>query len=163
MVISSLSSAWQQRSAREKYGLFAVPAAVVAVVLFLLLEPLVDERRRLSAELPRLRDDLAWMESHVGQARQLNAPAVNGGTQAVSAARVEALLQEAGMRQQVSAMQPLPEPGLLLSFNEVDFADLLVFVSRLQDEGYARVSGARVSGTDAYNGRVTAELKLLPR
>ena len=83
--------------------------------------------------------------------------------QPVSPARVEALLQEAGIRQHASEMQPLAERGMRLSFNEVNFPDLLVFISRLQDEGYARVTGMRVNGLEGYNGLVTAELKLLPR
>ena len=133
-----------------------------AVILFLLLEPLVEERRRLSAELPRLREDLAWMEAHVDKAKKLDVPAVTAGGQ-VSPAQVETLLQETGIRQQVAGMQPMAGQGMRLSFNSVNFANLLVFISRLQDEGYAHIGSTEVNGTDAYDGQVTAELKLLPR
>ena len=154
---------WQRRSAGEKQGLTAAFVLLLAVALFLLLEPLVDERRRLSAELPRLREDLAWMEARVGMARELGAPVKNDEQPGISPARVEALLQEADMRQQVSGMQPLAGQGMLVSFNEVDFADLLVFISRLRVEGHARVAGTQVNGMGEDNGLVSAELKLLPR
>ena len=153
---------WRQRSVREKLGMMAVSALLSAVALFLLLEPLVDERRRLYEELPRLREDLAWMEANLSKAGKPDAPHAND-EQPVSPARVEALLQEAGIRQLASEMQPLADRGLRVSFNEVNFPDLLVFISRLQDEGYARVTGMRVNGLEGYNGLVTAELKLLPR
>lgn len=137
-------------------------AALSAVILFLVLEPLVDERHRLAAELPRLREDLAWMEAHADRAKKLSAPGVTAGQQ-VSPAQVETLLQETGIRQQVAAMQPMTGQGMQLSFDSVNFPDLLVFISRLQDEGYARIGSTEVYGTGAYDGQVMAELKLLPR
>lgn len=154
---------WQQRSAREKQGLTAASILLLAAALFLLLEPLVDERRRLSAELPRLRADLAWMEAHAGMAGELDAQAGNGEQPAVSPARVETLLREAGMQQRISGMQPLAGQGLLLNFNEVNFADLLVFMSRLQDEGHAHVAATQVNEMGEADGLVSAELKLLPK
>lgn len=153
---------WRQRSSRQKQVLMVASASLSAVVLFLLLEPLVEERRRLSAELPRLREDLAWMEAHVDKAKKLSVPAATEGQQ-VSPAQVESLLQQTGIRQQVAGMQPLAGQGMQLSFNNVNFPDLLVFISRLQDEGYARIGSTEVNGTGAYDGQVTAELKLLPR
>ena len=97
---------WRQRSSRQKQALMVASASLSAVVLFLLLEPLVEERRRLSAELPRLREDLAWMEAHVDKAKKLSVPAATEGQQ-VSPAQVESLLQQTGIRQQVAGMQPL--------------------------------------------------------
>lgn len=154
---------WRQRSARERLGLVAVCALFAAVVLFLALEPLLEERRRLSAEIPGLREDLAWMQAHLGEARRLQEPVTEDGPPELSPARVETLLEETGLRRQVSAMQPLTGKGILISFDGVNFADLLALISRLQDEGFARVTDTRVSGLGDQDGRVMAELKLLPR
>ena len=151
---------WRQRSARERLGLVAVCALLSAVALFLALEPLVEERRRLSGEIPGLREDLAWMQAHLGTARRLSGPVLEGEPQALTPARVETLLEEAGLRRQVSAMQPLAGQGILIRFDDVSFADLLALISRLQDEGRARVAGSRVSGFDDRNGRVMAEVTL---
>lgn len=154
---------WKQRSPRERQGLVTVCAALSAVALFLALEPLVEERRRLSGEIPGLREDLAWMQAHLNEARRLRAPVTEDEPQELSPARVEMLLEAAGMRRQVSAMQPLAGQGILIRFDDVSFADLLALISRLQDEGRARVANTRVSGFDDRNGRVMAEVTLLSR
>ena len=154
---------WRQRSARERLGLAAAAALFAALALFLALEPMLEERRRLSGEIPGLREDLAWMQARLGEAGRLGEPAAVDGQPALSPARVETLLEEAGLRRQVSAMQPLAGQGILVSFDDVNFADLLALISRLQDEGLARVADTRVSGLGDQNGRVMAELKLLPR
>lgn len=154
---------WRQRSARERLGLAGVCALCTAAALFLTLEPLVEERHRLSDEIPGLREDLAWMQAHLGAARKLRKPATEDEPPELSPARIETLLEEAGLRRQVSAMQPLAGQGILVGFDDVNFADLLALISRLQGEGLARVADTRVNGLAGRNGRVMAELKLLPR
>ena len=153
---------WRQRSARERLGLAAACALVSAVALFLALEPRVEERRRLSDEIPGLRDDLAWMQARLDEAGRLREPVTEDEAAELSPARIETLLEQAGMRRQVSAMQPQAGQGILISFDDVNFADLLALISRLQDEGLARVAGTRVNGLGDQSGRVMAELKLLP-
>lgn len=154
---------WRQRSARERLGLAGVCALCTVAALFFALEPLVEERHRLSDEIPGLRDDLAWMQAHLGEARRLREPVTEDEPPELSLARIETLLEQAGMRRQVSAMQPLTGQGILVSFDDVNFADLLALISRLQDEGLARVADTRVDGLGDRNGQVMAELKLLPR
>ena len=161
-VHSLLSSAWRQRSSGERLGMVSVCALLSAVVLFLALEPLVEERRRLSGEIPGLREDLAWMQAHLGKAGRLRGPATEDEAQALSPALLETLMEEAGMRGQVSAMQPLAGQGISIRFDDVNFTDLLALISRLQDEARARVTNTRVSELEDRNGRVMAELTLLP-
>ena len=147
-------------------GLAAAGVLLSAVALFLALEPLLQERRRLSEELPGLQEDLAWMQAHVEQVEPLRKAAAAGGQEpappALSAARIEALLQEAGLREQVSAIQPVAGQGIILRFDEVGFAGLLALIARLQDESQASVAGMRVTGLQGRNGRVMAQLTLLP-
>lgn len=154
---------WKQRNTREKRSLLVGFALLLAVALFLLLEPMAVERRRLSAEIPQLRADLDWMRAHVDEAERLHVPLAVGEQQGVSAALIETLLQEAGIRRHISKMQPVDKQGLLLGFNDVNFADLLGFMSGLRDKGYARVSETQVNRIEGREGRVSAELKLLPR
>ena len=158
---------WRQRSARERLGLVAAGVLLSAVALLLALEPLLEQRRRLSAELPGLQEDLAWMQAHVNQAEMLRKATAAGAREqaqpALSAARVETLLHEAGLREQLSAMQPGAGQGVALSFDKVSFPDLLALIARLQDEGHARVTGMRVTGLRDRNGQVMAEVTLLPR
>jgi len=157
---------WRQRSARERLGLVAAGALLLVVALLLALEPLVEERRRLSAGLPGLQEDLAWMRAHVGEVQQLRKSAAASAREqaqsGLSASRVETLLHEAGLREQVTAMQPQADEGITVSFDDVGFADLLTLMVRLQDEGHARVTGMRVDRLETRNGQVAAELTLLP-
>lgn len=158
---------WRQRNARERLGLAAVGVLLSAVALFLALEPLLEERHRLSEDLPGLQEDLAWMQAHVHQIEPLRKAAAAGerasAQPALSAARVETLLQEADLHKQVSAMQPVAGQGIAISFDEVGFAGLLALIARLQDEGHARVAGMRVTGLQDRNGQVKAKLTVLPR
>ena len=158
---------WRQRSARERLGLVAAGVLLSAVALLLALEPLLEQRRRLSAGLPGLQEDLAWMQAHVNQVETLRQATAAGAREqaqpALSAARVETLLHEAGLHEQLSAMQPGAGQGVALSFDKVSFPDLLALIARLQDEGHARVTGMRVTGLRDRNGQVMAEVTLLPR
>ena len=157
---------WRQRSVREKLGLGVALSLLVAAVLFLLLEPVADERRRLSAELPELRDNLAWMKAHAAEVRRLRLPATGVGEEAergVSPARVEVFLQATGLQEQVHDMQTMAGQGLVISFKDIVFGDLLEFISRLQDEGYLSIARARINKVEGRNGLVTAELTLVPQ
>ena len=163
---------WRQRSARERLSLTAAGVLLLVVALALALEPLAAERRRLSAGLPGLQADLAWMQAHVAEVEQLRQSAATAeqapAPARLSAAQVEALLHEAGLREQVSALQPQigaginagDGAGITIGFTEIGFADLLALMLQLQDTGRARVTALRVQAGDARNGQVTAELTL---
>jgi len=167
---------WRQRSARERLSLTAAGVLLLVVALALALEPLAAERRRLSAGLPGLQADLAWMQAHVAEVEQLRQSAATAeqapAPARLSAAQVEALLHEAGLREQVSALQPQigaginagvnagGGAGITIGFTEIGFADLLALMLQLQDTGRARVTALRVQAGDARNGQVTAELTL---
>ena len=157
---------WRLRSAREKWGLGVALSVLAAAVLFLLLEPVADEHRRLTAELPELRDNLAWMRAHIADVKTLHLPATVVGEEAerrVSPARVEEFLHATGLQGQIHNMRPMAGQGLVISFNDIVFGDLLEFISRLQDEGYVSVARARIDKVEGRRGLVTAELTLVPQ
>lgn len=159
-----LADWWRLRTAREKQGLGVALSLLTATVLFLLIEPVADEHRRLSAELPELRDNLAWMRAHVDDVKRLRRPATMVGEEAergVSPARVEEFLHAAGLQEQVHHMQPMTGHALVISFEDIVFGDLLEFISRLQDEGYGSVARARINKVEGRSGLVTAELTLV--
>lgn len=155
---------WRLRTVREKQGLGVALSLLTATVLFLLLKPVADEHRRLSAELPELRDNLAWMRARVGDVKRLRMPVTVVGEDAergVSPARVEEFLHAAGLQEQVRDMQPTTGHGLVISFKDIVFGDLLEFISRLQDEGYGSVARAKINKVEGRSGLVTAELTLV--
>ena len=157
---------WRLRSVREKLGLGVALSLLVAAMLFLLLEPVADEHRRLTAELPELRDNLAWMRAHIADVKRLRLPVSvvrEEEKRVVSPARVEEFLYAVSLQGQVHDMQPMAEQGHVISFKDIVFGDLLEFISRLQDEGYVSVGRARIDKAEGRSGLVTAELILVPQ
>lgn len=156
---------WQARAPREKRLLGAAAIALLGAALFSALAPRLEERRRLAAELPGLRADLAWMEARVAVVNRLRAAggeaasAELGAGPGVSAAGVEEVLRALGLREQVSGLRPGGE-GLAIVFNEVAFSDLALFVSRLQAAGQGRVVSAQVDRLEGRSGAVSASLTL---
>lgn len=157
---------WQARAPKEKRLLGLAAIALLGAALFSALAPRLEERRRLAAELPRLRADLAWMEARVAVVNRLRAadgaasaePVVGPG---VSAAGVEEVLRALGLREQVSGLRAGGEQGgLAIVFNEVAFSDLALFVSRLQAAGQGRVVSAQVNRLEGRSGAVSASLTL---
>ena len=156
---------WQSRIPREKRVLSAAAVALLCVVLFLVMEPVVKERQRLSAELPQLRADLAWMQSRVADAKRLRAmrgSATTESGQGLRLAQVENILRGVGIQDQISGLRPLDKQGLSVSFSDVAFSDLVEFIFRLQDSGQGRIAKAQVNRIEDQSGVVSADLALLP-
>ena len=156
---------WQIRTSREKLALSVTAMSLLFVMIFLVLEPVVRERRQLSAEIPQMRADLAWMKAHsadVKRLRGISGSTPGGADHAFSPAKVEGILRAVKLQDQLSHLQPLAEGGINISFNEVVFSELVEFIFRLQDSGHVRVASVRVKKIEDKNGRVTAELVLLP-
>lgn len=158
---------WQARAPGEKRLLGVATIALLGAALFSALAPHMAERRRLAAELPRLRADLAWMEARVAVVNRLRvavgeaASAEPGAGPGVSAAGVEEVLRALGLREQVSGLRAGGEQGgLAIAFNEVAFSDLALFVSRLQAAGQGRVVSAQVNRLEGRSGAVSASLGL---
>lgn len=158
---------WQARAPKEKRLLGVAAIALLGAALFSALAPRLEERQRLAAELPRLRADLAWMEARVAVVNRLRAAvgeaasAEPGAGPGVSAAGVEEVLRDLGLRKQVSGLRAGGEQGgLAIVFNEVAFSDLALFVSRLQAAGQGRVVSAQVNRLEGRSGTVSASLTL---
>ena len=139
--------------------------SLLFVMIFLVLEPVVRERQRLSAEIPQMRADLAWMKAHsadVKRLRGISGPTSDAADHAFSPAKIEEILRAANMQDRLSHLQPLAEGGINIRFNEVVFSELVEFIFRMQDSGHVRVAGVQVKKVEDKNGLVTAELVLLP-
>ena len=154
---------WRRRTPRERWSLLAGSAFLSGLLLFLALEPVVEENRRLAAELPRLRAHLAWMTPRVAEVKRLRAaarPVPAAAERPLSPGEVETLLQDAGIREQVSALHSLEEGGLSLALDEVAFSNLVAFISQLQHTSQGRVAELHVERLAASPGAVSATLRL---
>jgi type II secretory pathway component PulM len=152
---------WRERTVREKAVLVTGTAALSLIIVYLVLEPVVQERQRLQAEIPILREDLNWMQEHAGELQGLL-----GGTGAeskvLSLALVEEALGNAGLKQQVIDLRPTVNQAIRLSFDQVAYADLVVFLSRLRQQSGARISEATIRRLEDRDGMVAASLLLAP-
>jgi type II secretory pathway component PulM len=139
--------------------------ALVLVVGYLGLEPYLEERRRLEQRLPELRQELAWMQDHVAEARALagegNAAAAPQQGE-LTPAVVEGSLRRAGLAESLDGLRPQGE-GVRVVFKGVTFPELLGWLRTFQRRNGAVVHGARIERAEGGEGRVQARLTLGPR
>jgi len=62
---------WRERAPREQALLGGGAVVLLLTVAYLMIEPVLEERRRLAAEIPQLRQDLAWMQEHLAEVQRL--------------------------------------------------------------------------------------------
>lgn len=157
-----LMQRWQSLAARERLVLVAGTALLVLILLYLIVEPVLLRRERLAADIPRLREDLVWMQSRLAELEQLqgtdNAPAQT--KTALSVAMIEELLHEANIYDQVSDLRPVQGQSVMIRFKQVAYDRLLEFLSALRDRAAARVSLASIELVQDLPGRVEASLTL---
>jgi type II secretory pathway component PulM len=155
---------WRERMAREKLVLLAGAVILLLTTIYLVLEPVVQERERLQTEIPKLQEDLAWMQSHISDINRLRGVvgAATVPVQTLTLAVVEDALREAGLKEQTTDLRPAAGQGVQLVFDQVAFADLMELLSQLQRRIAARVSQARIDRLENMPGMVKANMSLVP-
>lgn len=113
---------WSQRNLRERRVLGA-GGIVAAIVLTwaLLWDPLVDARDALRAEVQRQSAELAWMRPAVAEAVArggMDAPMADGRS---LLARIDAGLREAGLGNQLVAVEPQGSGRVSVRLSQADF------------------------------------------
>jgi len=154
---------WRRLAGREKRVLAALAVVLFVLAAWLTAGPLIREHERLQRELPRLREDLAWMKSHAAEIRALKETDRMTGEPVparLTTAAVEDMLEQAGLRSRLTALHPEPERGILVRFDEVDFVSLAGLLYRLERQPGAQVSEARIIRLPDTPGMVSASLLL---
>ena len=154
---------WAERAPRERVALIGAGAALLVTMAYLMLDPLLAERRRLEAELPELRQDLAWMRDHLPEARALagdTAPAP-GAAGDLTPATVESSLRRARLAESLEGLRP-QNGGVRVVFKAVPFPDLLDWLRDLRRRSGAVARSARIQRAPDGRGRVQARLTLEP-
>lgn len=157
-----LGTWWQERTGRERWTLIAGASAVGVVALYLLVEPQIQERRRLAAELPQLRQDLAWMRQRVDAASRLNAGARKQNPDReseVTPALVQEAVRASDLQDQLAELGTAGG-GVRLSFEQVAFAQLVSLMQDVKRRANARVVAANIQRLPDESGMVRAELTL---
>lgn len=155
---------WQERAPREKIALMAGLCTLILLAAYLILEPVHREYRRMQEEMPKLHDDLIWMQSQLGEIRKLqgNGVTANSAGQSLSLPLVEEILRETGLKEKTSELRPAGSQGVRVSFDEVAYGDLMEFLSSLRQRSNARVSEADIGRLENRDGMVKAGLSLVP-
>jgi type II secretory pathway component PulM len=162
--IGKLWDWWQARAHRERTVLVSGVLLVLCVSIWLIMEPVIQQRHRMLAELPKLEQDLSWMQDNVEQVNRLrggNNAATTGKT-ALSVALVEEIMRDTGVHEQVSELRPTSGQGVMVKFSKVAYSQLMEFLFRLKDRAEVRVSLASISRLQDQAGMVEASLSLSP-
>ena len=155
---------WQQRARREKTVLCSGVLLVLCVCIWLILEPVMQQRERMLAELPKLEQDLTWMQANVEQVKHIRGGnnAATPGKTTLSVALVEEIMRETGVHELVSELRPTSGQGVKIKFSKVAYPQLMDFLFRLKNRVQARVSLASISRLQDQAGMVEVSLSLDP-
>jgi len=148
---STIGRFWTNRSGGERFMLMAVTTTLLVGMLYTWLwDPGLEERRQLSAALPRLRAQLAEMrhqQKEIAELRSQQKPAL-GDTE------IRAILQDSAARSHVAPLEikrieSLAGRRALVLMNGVDFARWLEWVRNLQREFGIRVETSKIVALDS--------------
>jgi len=154
--VSAWRTQWNGLARRERVFV-ATGALIVAVLLLIVvaIEPAWQERKRLSAELPALRDAAARVEALEDAAAALRGRgrAVESGAALHDAARASLA------RATLSATADLaPDGALIVTARAVPAASWLPWLEAFARDARVRISTARIARTSA-SGIVDADVR----
>ena len=153
------------RSRREQLAVLSAAAACLLYVIYLLLHPVMVEKHRMAAEIPRLRADIEWMRSRTDRVKAIQQGSAAAGDRlgrSLTPADVEQVLRMTALHQQVVDMRPDSE-GISLSFDEVEYPRLLDFIYEMQKLYGNSISHAVIRQLENRRGFVKADLRLYSR
>jgi general secretion pathway protein M len=149
---------WQARNPRERMILSYGGVFLLLTLLYgLAWLPISEGRKKLSRTLPQLRVDAAQMRAG---AQELTGLQANTGA-ALGEARqaVESGLQNANLRDKVSAIDRIDAQRVRLTLNGVAFDALLLFFENMQTQQRLRVESLQIQA--AESGRVKGNVTLV--
>lgn len=122
---------WSQRQARERWTLSAGALVALLVLAWALLwEPLATSRDALRADVQRQAAELAWMRPAVAEAVArggVDAPVADGRS---LLARIDAGVREAGLGNQLVAVEPQGNGRVSVRLNQADFDRFAVWLEQ---------------------------------
>ena len=149
-------SAWRNRSARERRAIGVGACAVAAALLAFAVPPLLAERQRLMADLPRLRAEAAAFHADAAEVEQLRARV--GGREQDLRQLVKSTAGFSLPARVVMAM--MPDGRLQLDLDAVAAKEWWTFVVAMQERhGVRTVSGRIAAEGEAGRIRVSAVLE----
>ncbi len=157
-MIAALRGWWLGLARREQAMTAAVALLVLLALLYLVaMEPAWKARERLEAELPRLRGQVAEIESLAREAKLLK----NRGVAAESAGAAKGALEQSFARANLGAVRVavIDERRLQVSAKTVPVTQWLAWAEEAARESRLRIATAQIVRT-AARGTVDAEATL---
>jgi type II secretory pathway component PulM len=147
----------EQLNERERR---AVIAAVVMIILFVpyqfIWKPFINSLNEMEERVEQQQKDLAWMQSHVREARELSR---SGGKTVTSGQPVYGAI-ESTARQQFGGeirVQQEGKGGIRVSIKNVAFDDIMLWLDELYYKQHVNVKEFTVN-RESGAGRVTANI-----
>lgn len=149
---------WQARNPRERAilsygGLFLLLALLYGLAWL----PISEGRKKLSANLPQLRTNAAQMRANAQEIIGLKAS--TGAALGDARQAIESALQNANLREKVSAVDRIDTQRVRVTLNGVPFDAMLMFLETLQSQQRLRVEALQIQA--AESGRVKGSLTLV--
>ena len=149
---------------REKYLIGTGAIVVIITIIFLMVEPVIHERHSMVAQIPQLREDLAWMKRHLNELQQLRDAGMPVATEKITNLTpmvVEDALRHVGLLSVVTGLKPGKQHGIEINFEKVEYEALIEFLFDLKEHSNARVSLARIVKMENAPGMVSATISLV--
>jgi len=151
---------WKMRMKREKIMLASAVLVLVCSILYLCVEPMIEEKARLNSILPQMQNDLVWMQTNLAFFQQFRESEKNTDVKKISAATLEEMVRESGLQESLSDLKPDDDNGVKVLFEEVSYVKLLDLLYRSRALKNAIVSQATIIAVSEKPGTVKADLIL---
>jgi general secretion pathway protein M len=154
---------WNERNPRERLILALAATILVFLLMYLALEPVLQERSRMQDSLPQLRTDLLWMKQNAAKLQSLQ-PEV-GSNEAntvakVSLSVVQSLVNELSLQGRLKDLDQGPGQSIRIQFKEITFPELMNFLYRIKSTTAANINSAEISSAGDQQGVVQASIDL---
>jgi type II secretory pathway component PulM len=149
---------WRERNARERLTLSLAMGVIVILAIYLVLEPIMLERKQMLENLPQLRTDLLWMKKNSAQLKTLQKrPGVrmSSVSSSPSLSMIQSLVNSLSLQDSLNELGPGPGQSIRIQFNQITYSDLMNFMYRVK-EANAKINSAQISRFGDQLGNVQA-------
>ncbi|HVK56887.1 MAG TPA: type II secretion system protein M [Burkholderiales bacterium] len=138
---------WRSRPAKDRRIILLVVAIVFTCFFYAFIwAPIEDQRRRLRAELPKLRGEAAQMKAQAGEVGALKSRPANA-TKASPEEIISKSAEKAGIKGDVIQITPLSAERFQVALNSVPFNNWILWTTALLTNSKLRIESAQVTET----------------
>jgi len=149
---------WRERNSRERLTLSLAMGVMVMLTIYLVLEPIMLERKQMLENLPQLRTDLLWMKQNSAKLKTLQTRPGVGMTSAsnsLSLSVIQSLVNKLSLEDNLDELGPGPGQSIRIQFNQITFSELMNFLYRVKATN-AKINSAQISRLEDPSGNVQA-------